>query len=288
MTTLVTDAFAQSGKLLDAGQNVQEVFDHILRALCRGLSRASPATVMQALQNLVVPHRTPFSVYQGELRLLVSNVRCSGQVAPDDGTMQLAIKMSIDDQSASLNAQIFLGRNMRTVPFSDVDELLAALDDLSLNQAVASHSTRIRGGDSQMVMRSRTYPKTYGSQKLGEVTAVDQSKADLEDEAEFRKVYTIMQKQGGFGKNNDEPPFYIHYADRESKDAARRAFGPRCLNCGDNTHFARNCPAAYINRSNIIHPAVGEGTPAEVTTRWRRWQQRLCQWHENRRTRRNN
>ena len=231
----------------------------------------------------------PSRVYQGELRLLVSNVRCSGQVAPDDETMQLAVKTSLNDQFASLSAQIGSGRNMRTVPFSDVDKLLAALDDLSQNQTVASRSTRIRGGDSQMATRSRTYPKTYGSQTLGGVMAVDQSEADFEDEeAEFRKVYTIMRKQGVFGKTNDEPPFYIHYADRESKNAARRAFGPRCFNCGEDTHFSRNCPAAYINRSNIIHPAVGEGTPAEVMTRWRRWQQRLCQWPFNRRTRRNN
>ena len=228
---------------------------------------------------LVVPYETPFLVYQGELRLLVSNVRCSGQVAPDDGTMQLAIKTRIDDQFASLSAQMFSGRNMRTVPFSDVHELLTALDDLSLNQTVASHSTRIRGGDRQMVTRSRTHPKPYGSQTLGGVS-VDQSKADFEDEeAEFCQLW------GGFGKNIDEPPFYIHYADREPKHSARGPFGPRCLNCGDDTHFARNCPAANINRSNIIHPAVGEGTPAEVMTRWRRWQQQLCQWHENRRTR---
>ena len=51
MKTLVTDGFAQGDKLLDAGQNGQEAFDNILRALCRGLSRVSPATVMQALQN---------------------------------------------------------------------------------------------------------------------------------------------------------------------------------------------------------------------------------------------
>ena len=92
-----------------------------------------------------------------------------------------------------------------------------------------------------------------------------------------------MQKKGGFGRNSDEPTFYTHYADRGAKDAARRAFGPRCLNCGDDTHFSRNCPAAYINGLNIIHPAVGEGTPAEVMTRRWRWQQRLCQWHQNRR-----
>ena len=56
-------------------------------------------------------------MYQGELRLLVSNVRCSGQVAPDDGTMQLAIKTAIDEQFASLGAQIFSGRNMHGTIF---------------------------------------------------------------------------------------------------------------------------------------------------------------------------
>ena len=66
----------------------------------------------------------------------MSNVRCSGQVAPDDGTMQLAIKTNLDGQFAPLSAQIFSGRNMRTVSFSDVDELLAALDDLPQNQTV--------------------------------------------------------------------------------------------------------------------------------------------------------
>ncbi|CAM9514494.1 unnamed protein product, partial [Laminaria digitata] len=73
-----------------------------------------------------------------------------------------------------------------------------------------------------------------------------------------------MQKHGGFGKNNDEPPFYIRYVNREAKDAARRAFGPRCPNCAEDNHFARDCPTAYLNRSNIFHPAVGEGTQAEV------------------------
>ena len=43
MKIMVTDAFAQGGKLLNAGQNGQEVFDHILRALRMGLRRASPA-----------------------------------------------------------------------------------------------------------------------------------------------------------------------------------------------------------------------------------------------------
>ena len=37
MKTLVTDAFAQGSKLLDAGQNSQGVFKYISRALYRGL-----------------------------------------------------------------------------------------------------------------------------------------------------------------------------------------------------------------------------------------------------------
>ena len=69
--------------------------------------------MIQALHKLF-PQGTPFSVFLGELRLLVSNVRCVGQVAPEDGNMQLAIKTSIDDKFASLSAQIF----------TDVDDLL--------------------------------------------------------------------------------------------------------------------------------------------------------------------
>ena len=69
---------------------------HIIRSLCRGLSRATPAAVMQALQNLVAPVETPFSVCVSELRLLVGNVRSIGHVAPDDGTMQIAFEKGVD------------------------------------------------------------------------------------------------------------------------------------------------------------------------------------------------
>ena len=82
------------------------MLQHIIRSLCRGLSRATPAAVMQALQKLVVPVGAPFSVYLSELRLLVGNVRCIGHVAPEfsDGTMQIAIKTGVDDQFARLSA----------------------------------------------------------------------------------------------------------------------------------------------------------------------------------------
>ena len=51
---------------------------------------------MPALQKLVVPVGTPFSVYLSELRLLVGNVRSIGHVAPDDGTMQIAFEKGVD------------------------------------------------------------------------------------------------------------------------------------------------------------------------------------------------
>lgn len=37
--------------------------------------------------------------------------------------------------------------------------------------------------------------------------------------------------------------------------------------------------------SNIVNPAMGEGTSATVMSRWRKWQQRMCQWHETSRPR---
>lgn len=60
MKTLVADAFAQGGKLLDEGKRGPEAFDLILRILCRGL-KASPAAILQTLQNQVVAPGTPFS-----------------------------------------------------------------------------------------------------------------------------------------------------------------------------------------------------------------------------------
>ena len=122
--------------------------------------------------------------------------------------------------------------------------------------------------------------------------AVDQREADLEDEElEFLNIYAVMDSRHGFGKNNQEPAFCIRYKNREDKDVARRAFGPRCLNCAEDNHFARECLSPYLNRSGIINPEIGEGTSDEVVALWRRWQQWLCQSHANRRyarARRNN
>ena len=108
---MVGEVFAQGGRLQEAGQHGPTILQHIIRSLCRGLSRATPAAVMQALQNLVVPMGTPFRTYLSEMRLLVGNVRCVGHVAPEDGTLQIAIKTGMDDQWAGLSTKIFAGRN---------------------------------------------------------------------------------------------------------------------------------------------------------------------------------
>ena len=201
---MVGEAFAQGGRLQEAGQHGPTVLQHIIRSLCRGLSRATPAAVMQALQNLVVPAGTPFSTYFSELRLLVGNVRCVGHVAPEDGTLQIAIKTGMDYQFAGLSAQIFAGRNLRAVPFDSTDELMGSLEDLALNQTRATESGRLSGS---IQTRSKTYNQAFRSRQFGGVMTVEDK---IEDEAEeFSKVYQIMREKGGFGKNNKYPPFIL-------------------------------------------------------------------------------
>lgn len=272
--SLVTQAFKDGIRLQKEGQIGPDVLQYIVRTLCRGLSKSTPAAVMQALQNLVVPAGTPFSKYVTELKLLLANVRSVGHVAPEDGTLQIAIKTGVDDQFAVLGAQIFSGRNMTAVPYSSVDGLMGALEDLSLNQTMATASARMTGG---MTTRSKSYNQAFRSRQFGGVMKVEVD--PFEDEAEeIGQVHAVLQERGGFGRNNKDPPFYVQFDTRENRDAARRSYGPRCMNCGHENHFARECPEKFLNRSNLIHPAVGDGTPQEAEARWRRWQKRLCQW----------
>ncbi|CAN0524126.1 unnamed protein product, partial [Laminaria digitata] len=120
LRSVVTQAFEQGRRMQIEGQNGPQVLQYIIRTLCRSLSKTTPAAVMQALQNLVVPAGTPFCEYVTELKLLLANARSVGHVAPEDGTLQIAIKTGVDDQFAVLGAQIFSGRNMTALPFSSV------------------------------------------------------------------------------------------------------------------------------------------------------------------------
>ena len=75
--------------------------------------------------------------------------------------MQIAIKTGIDDQFAGLSAQIFAGRNMRALPFDNVDELMGSLEDLAMSQTRATASVRLAGG---MTTRSNVYQQAFRSE----------------------------------------------------------------------------------------------------------------------------
>lgn len=101
-----------------------------------------------------------------------------------------------------------------------------------------------------------------------------------EEDKEMRHVNAIGQKNNHrFGKKED-PPFYEPFNSREAKDAARKSFGPFCLNCGSSEHMlARECPQDYMNKSGLIRHEIGEESPQDVSHKWRRWQTRLCAYH---------
>ena len=150
--------------------------------------------------------------------------------------MQIAIKTGVDDRFAGLSAQSFEGQNMRALPFDSVDELMGLLEDLAMNQTRATASVRLAGG---MTTRSKVYQQAFRSKQFGGIMTV---KADpFEDEAEvFSRVCAIFNEMGGFGRNKKSPPFYVLFDTREQRDAARRSYGPHCLNCGEDNHLFVN------------------------------------------------
>lgn len=94
---------------------------------------------------------------------------------------------------------------MLPVPFGDMDDILRAMEDLSQNQTQAVSSARLRLG----VYQEKTYAPGAASRRYGGVLSVlgqaGSAYEDLEDE--FRKVYTVLQQQGGFGKRRTTPLF---------------------------------------------------------------------------------
>ncbi|CAN0354182.1 unnamed protein product, partial [Laminaria digitata] len=131
--------------------------------------------------------------------------RSVGHVAPEDGTLQIAIKTGVDDQFAVLGAQIFSGRNLTALPFSSVDSLMRSLEDLSLNQTRATTSVRLAGG---MATRSKTYNQAFRSRQFGGVMNVE-IVPFVDESEEMSHVHAVMQERGGFGRNNKDPPFYV-------------------------------------------------------------------------------
>lgn len=93
---------------------------------------------------------------------------------------------------------------------------------------------------------------------------VESRENGLQDEEwEFQIIDAVVQNRVGFEINNSEPPRYIRYDNRGAKAAERHAFGSTCVKCAEDNDFAHECPATYMDRSEIINPAIGDGASAE-------------------------
>ena len=72
------------------------------------------------------------------------NVKNVALVPPNDSTMQVTVKASIDNQFATLAASIFAaGRNRSAVSFGSFEELLDSLGDLTINRTPTTAASRL-------------------------------------------------------------------------------------------------------------------------------------------------
>ena len=210
------------------------------------------------------------------------NVKDVALVPPDDSTMQVAVKASIDDQFATLAASTSAGRNRSAIPFGSVEELLDSLGDL--NRTPATAATRLgprkAGGGA-----------ASGSARSGNVFPVvgkeNKSRLDYEwhwqhDEKEYEHIRTVLDRDGGFGQNYSNPAFYVRFLALEERRAARDKFAEKCLNCGEDAHFALDCPKPFMNVSALINPDVGSSNATEAEKRWRTWQGKLKKFYTDR------
>lgn len=78
--------------------------------------------------------------------------------------------------------------------------------------------------------------RCWGGHAVKEVDPFDEESAELD------KVHA-METRWLFGMKRDDPLFYVWFPNREARDDARAAFGPRCSNFGDASHSARDCPS---------------------------------------------
>ncbi|CAN0455569.1 unnamed protein product, partial [Ascophyllum nodosum] len=246
---MVRDAFARAEADERSGQPGRQVLEGILRALCLGLSPSTPHQALQQLQTFQVPEKTSFADFLSELRIAVMNVKDVVLVPPDDSTMQVAVKASIDDQFATLAASIFAGRNRSAVPFGSVDELLDSLGDLTMNRTPATAATRLGprkagGGAASGSARSGNVFPVGGKEKK---SRLDDAWYWKHDEMEYEHILAVLDKEGGFGQNRSDPAFYVRFPTLEERRAAREKFAKKCLNCGEDAHFARVCPHPFLN-----------------------------------------
>ena len=93
---MVRDAFVIADAEERSGQPGQYVLEGILRGLCLGLGPSSPHQALQQLQTFEVHEKISFMDFMSKLRIAVMNVKGVAFVPPDDSTMQVAVKASID------------------------------------------------------------------------------------------------------------------------------------------------------------------------------------------------
>ena len=281
---MVRDAFARAKADERSGQPGRQLLEGILRRLCLGLSPSTPHQALQQLQTFQVPEKTSFADFLSELRIAVMNVKDVALVPPDDSTMQVAVKASIDDQFTTLAASIFAGRNRSAVHFGSVDELLDSPGDLTMNRTPATAVTRLGprkagGGAASGSARSGNMFPVGGKEKKSKL---DDAWYWKHDEMEYEHIMAVLDKEGGFGQNHSDPAFDVRFPTLEERRAAREKFAKQCLNYGEDAHFAQDHPHPFLNVSALINPDVGSNNVAETEKRWRTWQGRLKNFYTDR------
>ena len=85
-----------------------------------------------------------------------------------------------------------------------------------------------------------------------------------DEEKEYEHTMTILDRQGGFGKTQSDNAFHDPFPTLEERRTARETFHRKCLNCGEDAHFARDCPKPFINVSTQINPDLGSCNATEI------------------------
>ena len=89
-----------------------------------------------------------------------------------------------------------------------------------------------------------------------------------DEEKEYEHIMIILDRQGDFGQTHSDPAFYVRFPTLGERRAARDKFARKCLNCGDDAHFARNCFNLFTNVSTQINPDVGSSNATETEGNW--------------------
>ena len=84
------------------------------------------------------------------------------------------------------------------------------------------------------------------------------------DENEYEHIMAVLDRDGGFGHHHSDPAFYVRFPTLEARRAARDKFAQKCLICGEDAHFARDCPKQFMNVSALIDPDVGSSNATET------------------------